>query len=60
MKLNKQQSKALFYLWEYKGQGISYLAFRRSISPMVGVHDTAIVWWENILCGIDPTGWVHS
>jgi hypothetical protein len=43
-KLTKPQRRKLFKVWRRSGRGISYLAFRRAVSPMLGDGAIICLW----------------
>ncbi len=59
MRLTKPQQRALLNLYKRNPNG-TYLAFRRSVYPLIGEPDVAIVRWSGMFIGIETDGFVHS
>ena len=59
MKLNKLQQRSLHLMWTKNNQGLSYLQFRRTVEPAIGI-DCAMVEWGNMWLGIETDGYTHS
>ena len=59
MKLNKAQSLSLLAKWRANNQGLSFLAFRRTVMPMLG-DNGAMVQWSGMWLGIEADGYTHS
>mgnify|MGYP000002771422 len=55
--LNKPQRKALHRKWSQDNQGLSYIAFRRTVSTG---FDCVMVRWSGMWLGIEPDGYTHS
>jgi len=59
MRLNKEQAISLARKWEQDNQGMTYLQFRRTVSPAIGL-DCAMVLWSGVWLGIELDGYAHS
>jgi len=59
MKLTKPQQIALLRKWRQANQGVSFLAFRRSVQLYVG-GDCVMVRWCDMWLGIELDGYTHS
>lgn len=59
MKLNKSQQHSLHIKWLQDNQGLSYLQFRRTVEPAIGM-DCAMVKWGSMWLGIETDGYTHS
>jgi len=57
MTLNKAQRVALHRKWLQADQGLSYLAFRRTVKHG---FDCAMVEWCGMWLGIESDGYTHS
>lgn len=57
MKINKAQQTALKRIWTRNNQGMSYLAFRRTVCSG---SNCAMVQWSGMWLGIEPDGYTHS
>jgi hypothetical protein len=57
MNLTKQQRASLKRKWTQDNQGMSYLAFRRTVS---GGYDCIMVKWCGMWLGIETDGYTHS
>lgn len=57
VKLNKKQAIALHRKWKQDGQGMSYLAFRRTVHAG---WDCVMVHWSGLWLGIELDGYCHS
>lgn len=57
MRLNKAQQQALLRKWQQDNQGVSYLAFRRTVQSG---FDCVMVLWCGMWLGIEPDGYTHS
>jgi len=70
MRITRKQAESLVLLWcnIYKfhhnrtkgGGGISYLQFRRGISPLVGDDSAFCVQWCGMWVCIEPDGYCHT
>ena len=58
-KMNKLQQRALLRKWQQANQDMTYLQFRRTVMPGIGM-DCAIVHWCNMWLGIETNGHTHS
>lgn len=56
MLLTKEQRKALHKVWK-RTEGISYLAFRRTVQPG---HGYILVQFAGMWLGIERDGYTHS
>ena len=57
MKINKAQQTSLKRVWTKNNQGMSYLAFRRTVCSG---SNCAMVRWSGMWLGIEPDGYTHS
>ncbi len=57
MNLTKQQRASLKRKWTQDNQGMSYLAFRRTV---LGGYDCIMVKWCGMWLGIETDGYTHS
>ena len=71
MKLTKPQLNSLYDKWSlahsYAAQHDeetdvpkSFLAFRRTVQPTIGMDDAVVVEWTNIWLVIETDGYTHS
>jgi len=59
MRMNKDQLTALHRKWLQNDQGMSFLAFRRTVSSLP-LEQCAIVLWCGMYLGIEADGYTHS
>jgi hypothetical protein len=57
MKLTKQQRASLKRKWTQDNQGMTYLAFRRTVQQG---WDCIMVQWCGMWLGIETDGYTHS
>jgi hypothetical protein len=61
MKLTKQQRASLKRKWTQDSQGMSYLAFRRTVRALgFSGGDCIMVKWCGMWLGIETDGYTHS
>lgn len=58
MRMNKEQLTALHRKWLQNDQGMSFLAFRRTVAD--ADEQCAIVYWCGMYLGIEADGYTHS
>ena len=57
--ITKAQQQALLKKWHQANQGLSFLAFRRTVEP--ALYDNVImVRWSGMWLGIETDGYTHS
>lgn len=59
MKITKDQSRALFKLWKRNNNNLSFLSFRRTVSPLFS-DSCIMVPWCGMVIGIETDGHSHS
>ena len=59
MKLTKQQQIAVKRIYNRAPLSVSFLAFRRSVQPAIGL-DCVLVQWAGMWLGIETDGYTHS
>mgnify|MGYP003336475728 FL=1 len=59
MILNKPQRIALHRKWLQDNQGMTYMQFRRTVQPAIGL-DCAVIKWCNMWLAIETDGYTHS
>ena len=57
MKITNEQKHAIKRIYDRREMGISYLQFRRSVSPC---FDCLMVQWFGMWLGIEKDGYTHS
>lgn len=59
MRLNKKQQLSLKRKWQQNNNGMSYLAFRKTVQP--SFYDKCVmVKWCGMWLGIEEDGYTHS
>ena len=58
--INKAQRAALHRKWVQSDQGMTYLQFRRTVTPLFGGGGCVMVPWVKWGIGIEPDGYAHS
>ncbi len=59
MKITKAQSQALLRKWRQDNQGMTFLAFRRTVQHW-RMLDCVAVHWCGMWLGIEQDGYTHS
>lgn len=57
VQLNRAQQQSLLRKWLQDNQGLSFLAFRRTVQPG---WDCVMVRWCGMWLGIEKDGYTHS
>lgn len=60
MKLTKPQQVSLRRKWLQDSHGMSFLKFRRTVTPFSGSSGCAMVQWCGMWLGIEVDGYTHS
>lgn len=60
MKLNRKQRVALRRVHQRHVPDRNYLAFRRTVAPLLGDSSCATVWVPGMMLGIELDGITHS
>jgi len=60
MRMNKDQLTALHRKWLQNDQGMSFLAFRRTVARPPFMNDCVLVLWCGMYLGIEADGYTHS
>ena len=56
--MNKAEQQAVKRLWERKGEGMTFLQFRRSVRW--SLNQCWMVQWAGMWIGIESDGYTHS
>ncbi len=64
--LTKPQQRKLLERWRRHNQGVSFLAFRRQVTPVIGLrehgtlHSVVAVPWVGMFLCIELDGYCHT
>ena len=60
MRITRKQAESLFAKWTHEKGGISYLQYRRGITPLMGEDFAFCVRWCGMWVCIEPDGYCHT